>query len=115
MSAPRRADYLRHMQEAVRLAQAHVAGMDGAAFLADAKTQQAVVFNLIVLGEAATKLNAVDPAWVAAHPALPWTALRGMRNRLAHGYFDINWRLVWDTVQGDFPALAATLDALIEP
>jgi len=89
--------------------------MDGAAFLADAKTQQAVVFNLIVLGEAATKLNAVDPAWVAAHPALPWTALRGMRNRLAHGYFDINWRLVWDTVQGDFPALAATLDALIEP
>lgn len=112
MSAPRRDDYLRHMLDAVRLAQAHVTRMDEHAFLADAKTQQAVVFNLIVLGEAATKLNAQDPDWVAAHPALPWTALRGMRNRLAHGYFDINWRLVWDTVQRDFPALAVTLELL---
>ena len=53
MKTHRRADYVRHMYEALRLAQSHVAGMDEAAFLADAKTQQAVVFNLIVLGEAA--------------------------------------------------------------
>jgi uncharacterized protein with HEPN domain len=115
MKAPRRDDYLRHMREALGLAQAHVASMDEGAFMADPKTQQAVVFNLIVLGEAATKLAAQDPDWVSAHPTIPWAALRGMRNRLAHGYFDINWRLVWDTVQRDFPVLQRALDAAVDP
>jgi uncharacterized protein with HEPN domain len=38
------------------------------------------------------------PNFVDAHPQLPWRNMRGMRNRMAHGYFDVNWSVVWDTV-----------------
>ena len=75
------------------------------AFLADRKTQWAIVLNLMVIGETANRVLEDDPAFVARHPTLPWAAMRGMRNRIAHGYFDIDMSIVWDTVQRDLPAL----------
>ena len=44
-----------------------------------------------------------------AHAEIPWRAMRGMRNRIAHGYFDINLDVVWDTVQTALPQLLAQL------
>lgn len=111
----RAADYLAHVREAASQACQHVSGMTESEFLSDAKTQQAVVFNLIVLGEAATKLAAAAPDWVRQHPQIPWVAMRGMRNRLAHGYFEINWPLVWTTVQRELLALLSQLDAVQPP
>lgn len=102
---PRAEDYLDHMVEAIRLARSFTEGMAKADFLADRKTQQAVILNLIVLGEAATKIAAESPEFVAAHPALPWQQMRGMRNRMAHGYFAINLDVIWDTVQISLPEL----------
>ena len=49
--------------------------------------------------------------FVQAHPEVPW---RGMRNRIAHGYFDINLDVVWDTVQTALPDLLGQLPALLE-
>ena len=43
---------------------------------------------------------------------IPWRSMRGMRNRIAHGYFDINLDVVWDTVQAALPELATQLEAL---
>ena len=43
------------------------------------------------------------------HPEVPWRSMRGMRNRIAHGYFDINLDVVWDTVQTALPELLARL------
>ena len=53
--------------------------------------------NLIVIGEAATKVMDKFPEFASAHGDISWRSLRGMRNRLAHGYFDINLEVVWDT------------------
>ena len=105
----RQLDYVQHMVDAIRLAQSYVGGMSRETFLADKKTQQAVVLNVLILGEAAAQVGNEYPEWAEQHPEVPWRSMRGMRNRLAHGYFDINLELVWDTVQLSLPALEQAL------
>jgi uncharacterized protein with HEPN domain len=67
--------------------------------------------SLIVIGEAASKVMDEHENFFEAHPEVPWRAMRGMRNRIAHGYFDINLELVWETVQTALPNLLAHLPA----
>jgi uncharacterized protein with HEPN domain len=111
--ALRQLDYVAHILEAIRLVGSYVVGMEREAFLADRKTQQAVILNILVIGEAATQLINTYPDWVARHPEVPWRQIRGMRNRMAHGYFDINLDVVWDTVQQSLPALENDLQAIL--
>ena len=93
------------MLECARLASDYTHGMTREGFAADRKTQQAVVLNLMVIGETANRVLEEDAAFAARHAGLPWAAMRGMRNRIAHGYFDIDMGIVWDTVQRDLPEL----------
>lgn len=102
----RLADYLDHIRQAASEACTFVEGMDKEGFLADRRTQQAVIMSLIIVGEAATKLMDSHAAFAQAHPAIPWRSMRGMRNRIAHGYFDINLDVVWET---PFKAVFGTL------
>ncbi|OWT55233.1 HepT-like ribonuclease domain-containing protein [Candidimonas nitroreducens] len=102
-------DYIGHMQQAAADALDYVDGMDKPGFLADKRTQQAVILNLIVLGEAAAKVMDNYPEFAQARPEVPWRNIRGMRNRIAHGYFDINLDVVWDTLQAALPVLLAQL------
>jgi uncharacterized protein with HEPN domain len=81
-------------------------------FLKDKRTQQAVVMSLIVIGEAATKVMDGYAEFARSHPHLPWRNMRGMRNRIAHGYFEINLDVVWDTVQTALPQLLEQLRAV---
>jgi uncharacterized protein with HEPN domain len=105
----RHIDYLEHMIEAINLACSHVEGLSKADFIADKKTQQAVILNIIVIGEAATQIADECAEFAAAHPYIPWKQMRGMRNRMAHGYFEINLDVVWDTVQQSLPELQQQL------
>jgi uncharacterized protein with HEPN domain len=109
MSIPRLTDYLCHMQQAAFDACTFVEGLNRDDFLADKRTQQAVVMSLIILGEAATKVMDAHPDFAQSHPLVPWRGMRGMRNRIAHGYFDINLEVVWDTAQTALPALLRQL------
>jgi uncharacterized protein with HEPN domain len=112
MNESRLADYLDHMQQAASDVCAFVAGLDKAAFLADKRTQQAVIMSLIIIGEAATRVIEGYTAFTQAHPEVPWRSMRGMRNRMAHGYFDINLDVVWETSQEWLPELLEQLPAL---
>jgi uncharacterized protein with HEPN domain len=112
MSENRLPDYLQHMRQAAADAIGFVEGMSRVDFLADKRTQQAVIMSLIVLGEAATKVMDRYPDFANAHAQVPWRNMRGMRNRIAHGYFDVDLDVVWDTVQTALPNLALTLDGL---
>jgi uncharacterized protein with HEPN domain len=105
-------DYLQHMLDAARLAQSYVDRMSKADFLTDRRTQQAVVLNLITIGEVAARLLSEYPEFAAAAPNVPWRQMRGMRNRMAHGYFDINLEIVWETVRKSLPELERQLDAV---
>jgi uncharacterized protein with HEPN domain len=71
-----------------------------------------VILSLIVLGEAATKVMDRHPDFAAAHPHIPWRNMRGMRNRIADGYFGIDLDVVWDTVQTALPVLGEQLIGL---
>ena len=112
MTLHRTADYLDHMLEATQQACLYVEGLEKADFLDDKRTQQAVILNLLILGEAVTKLLNQDEPFAARYPQVPWRSMKGMRNRLAHGYFDINLDVVWDTVQMALPSLLAQLPAI---
>ena len=112
MTAHRPADYLDHILGAAQQACLYVEGLEKADFLDDKRTQQAVILNLVILGEAVTKLVSQHQPFAAQFPQVPWRSMKGMRNRLAHGYFDINLDLVWDTVKSALPSLLAQLPAI---
>jgi len=113
MSEHRLPDYLDHMQQAAADACSFVEGLDKDDFLKDKRTQQAVIMSLIIIGEAATKVMDGYAEFVQAHADVPWRSMRGMRNRIAHGYFDINLEVVWDTVQSALPALLKQLPSVL--
>lgn len=102
-------DYLEHMQKAASDACAFLEGLGKADFMEDKRTQQAVIMSLITVGEAATKVMDSHAPFTQQNPQVPWRSMRGMRNRIAHGYFDINLNLVWDTVQTALPELLRQL------
>ena len=114
MSENRHVDLLDHIRQAASDACSFVEGLDKDSFLADKRTQSAVVMSLVIIGEAATQLMDHHPALAARHPDVPWRSMRGMRNRIAHGYFDINLDIVWETVRTALPALLDRLPAIRE-
>ena len=103
------------MQQAAMDACAFVQGMAREDFQQDKRTQQAVIMSLIILGEAATKVMDSHADFAQEHPQVPWRSMRGMRNRMAHGYFDIDLDMVWNTVQNALPELLRQLSALRPP
>lgn len=107
-------DYLGHMQQAAQEACSFVDGLEKDGFLVDRRTQQAVVMSLVIVGEAATKVMDGFPDFVRAHPEVPWRGMRGMRNRIAHGYFEINLDVVWETVQTALPALLSQWPGVLQ-
>lgn len=112
MSENRLTDYLDHLQQAASDACAFVSGLDKAEFLSDKRTQQAVIMSLVIIGEAATKVMDSYPQFAQLHASVPWRSMRGMRNRVAHGYFDINLEVVWETVRTALPQLLQQLPAV---
>lgn len=108
----RLADYLRQMIEGSRDAASFINGMDREAFVADLRTQRAVVMSLMIVGEAAARVLADYSDFAEAHPDIPWRSIRGMRNRIAHGYFDADLGVVWQTVETELPALIDWLEAM---
>lgn len=83
MSENRLPDYLDHIQQAATDARSFVEGMAKDDFLADKRTQQAVIMSLIVIGEAATKVMDGYVEFTQAHADVPWRSMRNMRNRMA--------------------------------
>ena len=108
------AEYLEHILEAIERATMHVKSANSVVeFERDTKAQDAVVRNIEVIGEAANKIAKVAPEYVAAHNEVPWNLMRAMRNKIIHDYFDVDYGVVWQTVQNDLPILAAQIKALL--
>lgn len=87
--------YFEHILEAVKRIRAYT--LDGRErFFADEKTQDAVIRNLQILGEASKKVSA---ATVGLNPTVPWRSMAGMRDRVVHDYFGVSLEIVWDVIQ----------------
>ena len=105
-------DYLDHIEQAAADACCFVDGLDREGFLADKRTQQAVIMSLVIIGEAVTRVMDGYAEFAQANTLVPWRSIRGMRNRIAHGYFDIDLDVVWNTVQSALPDLRRMLPDL---
>ncbi len=112
MSEPRTSAYLEQMRSAAFEARIFVVDLDKDAFLADRRTQQAVVMSLMIIGETAARMIDRHPDFVARNASIPWAAMRGLRNRIAHGYFEVDMEIVWTTVHSALPDLLEKLERL---
>ncbi len=89
---------------AISAIEAYVKGMSYEDFIADRKTVDAVIRNMIIIGEAASH---VPEDIFANYPEVPWNDMRAMRNFVVHEYFGVSDKILWDTVQVDLPPLVA--------
>ena len=111
-------DFLQHILEAADRVLRYTKGMGRKEFSADTMVQDAVIRNVEIIGEAANNLLEVAPGIGDRYPSITFVQIRGMRNRVAHGYFAVSLSMIWDTVQVDIPELrqqiAKVLDELYE-
>ena len=109
---PRGNDGVRHhhMLDAARKAVAFTQGRARADLDADEVLALALVRLLEILGEAA---KGVSADFRRKHPRIPWTEMAGTRDRLIHGYFDVDFDVVWAIISSDLPPLIAALEKLI--
>jgi uncharacterized protein with HEPN domain len=102
--------YLGHILEAVERILAY--GNEGeGTFRQELKTQDAIIRNLQVMGEAVKKISA---ATRSAHPEIPWKDIPGMRDRVVHDYFGVSLDIVWDVVKNHVPPLREKLRLVLE-
>ena len=102
-------DRIRHMLEAALKATEFSKGRTRSDLDAHEQMTLSLVHLLEILGEAAGK---VSPNFRQQHPEIPWNRVSGIRNRLIHGYFDVDLDIVWETVTARLPALIAQLKKL---
>src|SRR5579859_736248 len=106
--APKTQDaYLHDMLEAARLIKAYLAGVAFENFWHNSEKRDAVALRISVLGESAHK---IDKATEAKLPSIPFKSIRGMRNRLAHDYGAVDFKIVWAVTQTEIEPLIATLE-----
>jgi uncharacterized protein with HEPN domain len=109
----RTSDYLEHILEAIQRIGRYTDDMTEAVFLGDEKTQDAVIRNFEIIGEASRNIEQRDPDFAASHPEVPWGDAYLLRNQVAHGYFKVDLEIVWRTIQDDLPGMAEHIRALL--
>ena len=112
-------DQLRQIQEAIQnleLWNASLADVEDLVKSPDGmKTLAADCMLIEAIGEGIKRIDErTHQQLLSARPEIPWKAVKGMRDHIAHGYFDINTDFVWDVVKNDLPALKDAINYLKE-
>jgi uncharacterized protein with HEPN domain len=102
---------LSQIAEHARHAQELCAGQTPAELEVDWKSSLALERALEILGEAVKRLPA---ELCAAYPAVPWRLVAGMRDRLSHGYDDVDHEILWNAVHQDLPSLLKTVEQMMQ-
>lgn len=102
--------FLQDILEAASRIATYTAEMTYEGFLKDIRTQDAVVRNLEIVGEATKNLST---GLRTQHPHIPWENMAGVRDKLIHHYFGVNLDIVWHIVTTDLPAAASQIKKII--
>jgi uncharacterized protein with HEPN domain len=100
------------MLRGCRRALEYASDLDEATFMGSNLHQDAILRQLIIVGEAAKR---VSDGFGASHPEVPWRRVAGFRDVVVHEYFRVDLTEVWRIVQEDLPALLAVLEPLVPP
>jgi uncharacterized protein with HEPN domain len=111
MSSERERAFLNDILEASQRIATYIDQMSYEEFLDDLKTQDAVIRNLEIIGEAARQIS--EPIRQKA-PEIPWPSLTGMRNKLIHEYFGVNLDIVWHVVKDDLGKLVTAVNHILK-
>ncbi|MEK7218551.1 MAG: DUF86 domain-containing protein [Patescibacteria group bacterium] len=102
--------YLRHILDAIITVEEYLQGVEREAFMGNRMLQDAVMRELAVIGEAATK---VSEGFRTAHPSMPFPKMIGLRNRLIHAYIDVDLDIVWETCKQNIPSLKVAVEEIV--
>lgn len=111
MSNRRDRDYLNDILEGIERVAEYICGLSRDEFMQDRKTIDAVVRNLEVVGEATKGLSM---GLRDRRPEVPWKSLAGVRDKLIHHYFGLNYDIIWTIAAEQFPPLLPLIRAIVE-
>lgn len=110
MSKRRDQDYLNDICEAIQRVVSYTEEMTDEQFINDTRTQDAVVRNLEVIGEATKNLSArIKRTYVH----IPWKSLAGVRDKMIHHYFGIQYEIVWTIAKEELPGLLPQIEDIL--
>lgn len=101
---------LKHMLEAAQTCLGFSAGKVRIDFEKDQMLSFAVIRALEIFGEAASRISS---DFQKANPNIPWRAIIGMRNRLIHAYFDLDYDILWEAISNEIPKIIPELAKLL--
>ncbi|MGI8688554.1 MAG: HepT-like ribonuclease domain-containing protein [Thermomicrobiales bacterium] len=104
--------YLAHMLNAALETQGYMKGKTYGDFEADSGLRRQLERMVEIIGEAA---RLVPQPLRDAYPHIPWSAIVGMRNRIAHDYLNIDYKILWETMALAIPTLIAELEKIVPP
>ena len=102
---------LKDMLQAIDSILQYIEGLDMSAFIADKRTYHAVIYNLMIMGEAA---NMLTHEFREAHAGTQWRQVTNMRNFLIHGYHNVEEDLVWEAVSKDLQPLRKQIEGYLD-
>lgn len=97
---------------ACRDIQEFISGLSESEFLGDKKTRSAVIHQIMLIGEAVKRLSR---KFRGEHTQIPWAAIAGMRDRLIHGYDEVEFEKVWRVATTEVPDLLERLEPILRP
>ena len=109
----RAVEYLRHILDAIDRLKAGTDGLSEEEFMGDTAPQDIAIRNIEVIGEASHNIMARHPRFAAEHPGLELESAYKMRNRVIHGYYDIDLDELWNTVSVDIPTLQKQIQDIL--